>query len=117
MSSYTINITPDEQTHAVSTVRVEVSPTGTRITELVVRSGSAEGLTPQQLPLVDLELLLRAVNPATANSFIKKASAPAEQVAAQADPAAQDAAGVTAQAAAPVDFVAVAEPTAVLDLA
>lgn len=63
MSSYTITITPDDQSNAVSTVRVEVSPNGTRITELVIRAGDAEGLTPHQFPPVDLELLLRAVNP------------------------------------------------------
>src|SRR5579859_3383264 len=61
MSSYTITITPDDNTHASTTVRFDVSGDTARITELLVRSGSASGLAANQLPAVDLDLLLRAV--------------------------------------------------------
>ena len=65
MSSYTITITPDDTTRASTTLRIDVSDNAARITELLVRAGAAAGLSPQQLPAVDLDLLLRAVNPAT----------------------------------------------------
>ena len=65
MSSYTITITPDDTTRASTTLRIDVSDNAARITELSVRAGAAAGLSPQQLPAVDLDLLLRAVNPAT----------------------------------------------------
>src|SRR5215213_7032983 len=63
MSSYTITITPDDTTRASTTLRVDVSDNAARITELLVRAGAAAGLSPQQLPAVDLDLLLRAVTP------------------------------------------------------
>ena len=65
MSSYTITITPDDTTRASTTLRIDVSNNAARITELSVRAGAAAGLSPQELPAVDLDLLLRAVNPAT----------------------------------------------------
>src|SRR2546423_4214487 len=65
MSSYTITITPDDTTRASTTLRIDVSNKAARITELSVRAGAAAGLSPQELPAVDLDLLLRAVNPAT----------------------------------------------------
>ena len=65
MSSYTITITPDDTTRASTTLRIDVSDNAARITELLVRAGAAAGLSAQQLPAVDLDLLLRAVNPAT----------------------------------------------------
>ncbi len=63
MSSYTITITPDDTTRASTTLRVDVSDNAARITELLVRAGAAAGLSPQQLPAVDLDLLLRAITP------------------------------------------------------
>jgi hypothetical protein len=63
MSSYTITITPDDTTRASTTLRIDVSENAATITELLVRAGAAAGLSPQQLPAVDLDLLLRAVNP------------------------------------------------------
>jgi hypothetical protein len=63
MSSYTITITPDDTSRASTTLRVDVSDNSPRITELLVRAGTATGLSAQQLPAVDLDLLLRAVTP------------------------------------------------------
>ena len=81
MSSYTITITPDDTTRASTTLRVDVSDNAARITELLVRAGAAAGLSPQQLPAVDLDLLLRAVTPGTAAAI---PAAPAESLPAPA---------------------------------
>jgi hypothetical protein len=64
MSSYTITIAADDPSRAITTLKVEVSDTIPRITELVVRAGQGDGLTAGQIPAVDLDLLLRAVAPA-----------------------------------------------------
>jgi hypothetical protein len=77
MSSYTITITPDDTTRASTTLRVDVSDNAARITELLVKAGAAAGLSPQQLPAVDLDLLLRAVTPGAAASI---SAAPAESL-------------------------------------
>src|SRR5947209_1296071 len=76
MSSYTITITPDDTTRASTTLRVDVSDNAARITELLVRAGAAAGLSPQQLPSVDLDLLLRAVNPGSPASISSAAAQP-----------------------------------------
>lgn len=77
MSSYTITIAPDDHIRATTTLRVEVSDTAARITELLVRAGDGDGLTAGQLPAVDLDQLLRAVTPATTAAI----TAPAPTVA------------------------------------
>ncbi|MFI6267222.1 hypothetical protein [Micromonospora sp. NPDC051006] len=64
MSSYTITIAADDPSQATTTLTVELNGTTARITELLVRAGDGEGLTPSQIPTVDLELLLKAVTPA-----------------------------------------------------
>ncbi|MFY1632743.1 hypothetical protein ACN27F_05535 [Solwaraspora sp. WMMB335] len=61
MSSYTITIAPDDQTRATTTLRVEMTSSGARITELLVRAGTGAGLTPGQLPAVNVEQLLRSI--------------------------------------------------------
>jgi len=74
MSSYTITITPDDTTRASTTLRVDVTENTPRITELQVRAGTATGLSAQQLPAVDLDLLLRAVTPGTVPTSIQAAA-------------------------------------------
>ncbi|SIM46115.1 hypothetical protein SAMN04489832_0093 [Micromonospora cremea] len=64
MSSYTITIAADDPSRVTTTLKVEVSDTIARITELVVRAGQGDGLTAGQIPAVDLDLLLRAIAPA-----------------------------------------------------
>jgi hypothetical protein len=66
MSSYTITITPDDTTRASTTVRVDVTDDAARITELLVKAGGPNGLAAHQLPAIDLDLLLRAIQPAAA---------------------------------------------------
>jgi hypothetical protein len=75
MSSYTITITPDDTSRASTTLRVDVSNNTPRITELLVRAGAATGLSAQQLPAVDLDLLLRAVTPAAVPALVHAAEA------------------------------------------
>jgi outer membrane biosynthesis protein TonB len=65
MSTYTITIAPDDRNQATTTLRIEVTRKGTRITELLVRAGDGDGISASHLPTVDLEQLLRAVVPAT----------------------------------------------------
>ena len=86
MSSYTITIAPDDQTRATTTLRVEVTDNVTRITELLVRAGEGEGLTPGQLPAVDLDQLLRAVVPATTAPAVAATTSTPETLAPVAAP-------------------------------
>jgi hypothetical protein len=73
MSAYTITITPDDTSRASTTLRVDVSDDTPRITELLVQAGTATGLSAQQLPAVDLDLLLRAVTPSGAPALVHAA--------------------------------------------
>ncbi|PZF97265.1 hypothetical protein C1I99_15935 [Micromonospora deserti] len=57
-------MTADDPSRATTTLAVELDGTTARITELVVRAGDGDGLTPGQIPAVDLDLLLKAVTPA-----------------------------------------------------
>lgn len=66
MSRHVITITPDTGSEAGSasahsTMRVDVSYGQTRVTELTIRSASGDGLTPADLPPIDLDLLVRAL--------------------------------------------------------
>jgi hypothetical protein len=68
MSRYVITISPDNGGEAGgqaahTTVRVDTSTGDTRITELTVRSGNGGGLAPTDVPVVDLDLLVRALTP------------------------------------------------------
>ncbi len=94
MSSYTITITPDDASLASTTLRVDVSENLPRITELMVRAGAAAGLSPNQLPAVDLDMLLRAVSPgafqpiaAQAAASLSTTESPAEEARAPERPA------------------------------
>jgi hypothetical protein len=65
MSRYVISITRDDGTAtadtAHTTVRVDTSTGQTRITEVNIRSANSGGLAPDDLPPLDLELLVRAL--------------------------------------------------------
>jgi hypothetical protein len=87
MSSYTITIAADDAGQATTTLKVEVTETAARITELLVRAGHSEGLTAGQVPAVDLDLLLRAVAPATQGQPAIPAPAPAPVATPAATPA------------------------------
>jgi hypothetical protein len=67
MSSYTITITPDSteqhtpNTAPQTTIRVDTSSGEPRITEVSIRSTTPDGLLAGAAPVVDLELLVRAL--------------------------------------------------------
>jgi hypothetical protein len=65
VAGYTITITNDDTTGAETTIRVDTSTGGAVVTELTVRAADGGGLTPHQLPALDLEQLLGALAPAT----------------------------------------------------
>jgi len=64
MSSYTITIAPDDPSQATTTLRVAVTDTATRITELLVQAGNSDELSAGQLPILDLNQLTRAITAA-----------------------------------------------------
>jgi hypothetical protein len=74
MNSYTITITPDDTSRASTTLRVDLSGNAARITELLVRAGTATGLAAHQLPAVDLDLLLRAISPGGSPAAVRSAA-------------------------------------------
>jgi hypothetical protein len=93
MNSYTITITPDDASRASTTLRVDLSGNAARITELLVRAGTATGLAAHQLPAVDLDLLLRAISPSSSPAAVRssagsvtQAEAPSSTVADSAPP-------------------------------
>jgi hypothetical protein len=66
VSRYVITVTPDtgsdrDMQNAHTTVRVDTSTGQTRITELTVRAAAGGGLAPADLPVLDLDLLVRAL--------------------------------------------------------
>jgi hypothetical protein len=99
MSSYTITIAADDAGQATTTLKVEVTETAARITELLVRAGHGEGLTAGQVPAVDLDLLLRAVVPATQAQPAIPAPAPAPIATPTTPPATAPATGTRSDSA------------------
>ena len=87
MSGYTVTITPSgDQSGPRTTIQVDTSSGAGRVTELTVRAGD-NGLSPEQLPAIDLALLVAALVPgstpaitaAPAASASAAAAAPARQ--------------------------------------
>ena len=74
MSSYTIIITPDSteqhtpNTPPQTTIRVDTSSGEPCITEVSIRSTTPDGLPTGATPVVDLELLVRALTSRTRDS-------------------------------------------------
>ena len=63
MSGYTVTITPSgDQSGPQTTIQVDTSSGAARVTELTVRAGD-NGLSPQELPVIDLALLVAALAP------------------------------------------------------
>src|SRR5690349_10503342 len=66
MSGYTVTITPSgDQSGPQTTVQVDTTSGSARVTELTVRAGG-NGLSPQELPAIDLALLIAALAPGSA---------------------------------------------------
>ena len=108
MSSYTITIAADDAGQATTTLKVEVTETAARITELLVRAGHGEGLTAGQVPAVDLDLLLRAVAPATQGQPAIPAPAPAPVATPATPPATAQATGTTSDSTETADATTIA---------
>ena len=85
MSGYTVTITPSGgQSGPQTTIQVDTTSGAARVTELTVRA-SGSGLSPTELPVIDLAGLVAALAPGSAPALT--AAAPAAAVAAEAAPA------------------------------
>jgi hypothetical protein len=79
VAGYTITITPtDDEAGPLTTIRVDTGSGSARITELTVRAVEGAGLSPQQLPAVNLEQLIAALAP-SAQASIAATPHPTEQ--------------------------------------
>lgn len=83
MSGYTVTITPSGgQSGPQTTIQVDTTSGAARVTELTVRAGGS-GLSPHELPVIDLAGLVAALAPGSAPAL---AAAPSAPVAAAAAP-------------------------------
>ncbi len=77
MSGYTVTITPSGgQSGPQTTIQVDTTSGAARVTELTVRAGGS-GLSPQELPVIDLAALVAALAPASAPALTAAPAAPA----------------------------------------
>jgi hypothetical protein len=76
VAGYTITITPDDDTAPQTTIRVDTSTGPARIVELNVRAADGSGLAAGQLPAVNLDQMISALNPGQAPAL--SAGQPAE---------------------------------------
>jgi hypothetical protein len=82
MSGYTVTITPSgNQSGPQTTIQVDTASGAARVTELTVKAGG-NGLSAQELPVIDLALLVAALAPGSAPA-ITAAPAPAPAPAAR----------------------------------
>ncbi|GIJ65994.1 hypothetical protein Voc01_009110 [Virgisporangium ochraceum] len=77
MSGYTVTITPSGgQSGPQTTIQVDTTSGSARVTELTVRAGGS-GLSPQELPVIDLAGLVAALAPGSAPALAAAPAAPA----------------------------------------
>jgi hypothetical protein len=77
MSGYTVTITPSGgQSGPQTTIQVDTTSGAARVTELTVRAGGS-GLSPQELPVIDLAALVGALAPGSAPALTAAPAAPA----------------------------------------
>jgi hypothetical protein len=77
MSGYTVTITPSGgQSGPQTTIQVDTTSGAARVTELTVRAGGS-GLSPQELPVIDLAGLVAALAPGSAPALAAAPAAPA----------------------------------------
>jgi hypothetical protein len=90
VAGYTITITPnDEEVGPLTTIRVDTASGNARVTELTVRAAEGGGLSPQQLPVVNLEQLIAALVP-PAPAAITATPSPTEPPPAHTEPPAAE---------------------------
>jgi hypothetical protein len=84
MNGYTVTITPSgNRAGPRTTIRVDTTAGTPRVTDVSVRASHGNGLSPQQLPAIDLAALITAVAPPAANAG-SAATTPTRQAAAAA---------------------------------
>jgi hypothetical protein len=77
MSGYTVTITPSGgQSGPQTTIQVDTTSGAARVTELTVRAGGS-GLSPQELPVIDLAALVAALAPGSVPALSAAPAAPA----------------------------------------
>jgi hypothetical protein len=77
MSGYTVTITPaDDKSGPETTIHVDTTTGSARVIELSVRAADGDGLSPQQLPVIDLVGLIAALAPGKAAPAITAVEAP-----------------------------------------
>jgi hypothetical protein len=82
MNGYTVTIAPSgNRSGPQTTIQVDTANGATRVTELTVRA-AGNGLSPHELPAIDLALLVAALAPASTAKFTATA-APADAPAAR----------------------------------
>lgn len=75
MSGYTVTITPSgDQSGPETTIQVDTTSGAARVTELTVKAGG-NGLSPQELPAIDLALLVTALTPGSTPAITAAPSA------------------------------------------
>ena len=85
MAGYTITIAPnDDDAGPLTTIRVDTASGNARITELTVRAADGDGLSPQQLPALNLDQLIAALVPSAPAAIAAPAPAAAQSPAATA---------------------------------
>jgi hypothetical protein len=87
VSSYTITISPDDDSSTTTTLRLDTSSEGVRLTDLHLHAGN--GLSTGALPAIDYGLLLQAIAPTTPTPVITSPAAPTQQTAATRAPRAE----------------------------
>jgi hypothetical protein len=90
VTSYTITITPDDDSVTTTTLRLDTSGPVARVTDLHLHAG--DGLTTGRVPAVDFGLLLHAVSPTTPTP-IEAPAAPVAHIEAVAEERPQPAVG------------------------
>jgi hypothetical protein len=81
MSGYTVTITPaGNQSGPQTTIQVDTTSGAARVTELTVRA-SGSGLSPQELPVIDLAGLVAALAPGSAPAITAVPATAAEAAA------------------------------------
>jgi hypothetical protein len=77
MSGYTVTISPSGgQSGPQTTIQVDTTSGAARVTELTVRAGGS-GLSPHELPVIDLAGLVAALAPGSAPALAAAPAAPA----------------------------------------
>jgi hypothetical protein len=101
MSGYTVTITPSGgQSGPQTTIQVDTTSGAARVTELTVRA-SGSGLSPTELPVIDLAGLVAALAPGSAPALTAAVPAPAVAAEAASAPATRGRRGRKATVEAP----------------